>query len=121
MNPLTIGLIVLALVFLQGVGLWLMLRRKEEQKVVDDTGGLMLLQNQMEKLERALDSRMSESARQMHDTMRSQLGESSRLIKEITEEITSVKEIGRETGKFAEQLKGLQDILKNPKQRGILG
>lgn len=121
MNALTIGLIVLALVFLQGVGLWLMLRRKEEQKVVEDTGGLVLLQNQMEKLERALDSRMSESARQMHDTMRSQLGESSRLIKEITEEITSVKEIGRETGKFAEQLKGLQDILKNPKQRGILG
>jgi DNA recombination protein RmuC len=72
-------------------------------------------------MERALDSRMAESQRSMHETVRSQLGESSRLIKEITEEITSVKEIGRETGRFAEQLKSLQDILKNPKQRGILG
>lgn len=123
MTAFYVGIIVLALVLVQGIGLWLMARRQEKigEKPVEDTGGLMLLQNQMEKLERALDSRMSESARQMHDTMRSQLGESSRLIKEITEEITSVKEIGRETGKFAEQLKGLQDILKNPKQRGILG
>jgi len=118
-----VGIIVLALVLVQGIGLWLMARRSEklQEKKPEDVNSLMLLQNQMEKLERSLDSRMSESARQMHDTMRSQLGESSRLIKEITEEITSVKEIGRETGKFAEQLKGLQDILKNPKQRGILG
>lgn len=118
MTPFSIGIIVLLVVFLQGIGLWLVLRRKESGK---DTGGLLLIQNQMEKLERALDTRMSESSKQMHETMRSQLGESSRLIKEITEEITSVKEIGRETGRFAEQLKGLQDILKNPKQRGILG
>lgn len=120
MNPLTIALIVLALVFFQGIGLWLVLRRREAGKP-EEQGGMLLLQKQMENLERALDSRMSESSKQMHDTMRSQLGESSRLIKEITAEITSVKEIGRETGKFAEQLKGLQDILKNPKQRGILG
>lgn len=118
MNAFSIGMLVLLVVFLQGVGLWLVLRRRESGK---DTGGLLLIQNQMEKLERALDSRMSESSKQMHETVRTQLGESSRLIKEITEEITSVKEIGRETGKFAEQLKGLQDILKNPKQRGILG
>jgi DNA recombination protein RmuC len=53
--------------------------------------------------------------------MRSQAGESNRLIKEITEELTTVKEIGRQTQGFAEQLQSLQDILKNPKQRGILG
>jgi len=122
MDILTVALIVLGLVFLQGVGLWLILRRKEQDAAPKDDGaGLMLLQKQMESLERALDNRISESSRQMHETVRTQLGESSRLIKEITEEITSVKEIGRETGKFAEQLKSLQDILKNPKQRGILG
>ncbi|KND47420.1 MAG: DNA recombination protein RmuC [Parcubacteria bacterium C7867-004] len=121
MDILTVALIVLALVFVQGIGLWLMLRKREQDKKPEDNGGLMLIQKQMENLERALDSRMHESAKRMDDTMRSQLGESSRLIREITTEITSVKEIGRETGKFAEQLKSLQDILKNPKQRGILG
>jgi DNA recombination protein RmuC len=120
MTPLSIALIVLALMFLQGIGLYLILRRKEVETPKDDTG-MLLLQQQLQSLERSLDTRMNESSKQMHETVRTQLGESSRLIKEITEEITSVKEIGRETGKFAEQLKSLQDILKNPKQRGILG
>jgi DNA recombination protein RmuC len=122
MDIFIVAIIVLALMLAQGIGLWIILRRREkEQAPKDDGAALMLLQNQIEKMERALDSRMAESQRSMHETVRSQLGESSRLIKEITEEITSVKEIGRETGRFAEQLKSLQDILKNPKQRGILG
>lgn len=120
MDILTVAIIVLVLVFLQGVGLYIIMRRKEEKGEVS-SDGLMLLQKQMESMERMLDSRMAESSKQVHETMRSQLGESSRLIKEITQEITSVKEIGRETGKFAEQLRSLQDILKNPKQRGVLG
>lgn len=122
MDVFTVALIVLGLVFLQGIGLWLVLRRREAAPAPKDDGqSLLLIQNQMEKLERALDARMAESQRAVHDTVRSQLSESARLIKEITQEITSVKEIGRETGKFAEQLKSLQDILKNPKQRGVLG
>ena len=32
-----------------------------------------------------------------------------------------MKEIGRQTQTYAEQLQSLQDLLKNPKQRGILG
>lgn len=124
MSLFSIALIILALMLVQGIGLYLVAKRQErvnEQLAPKDDTGLLMLQKQLESLERSLDSRMHESSKQMHETMRSQLGESSRLIKEITEEITSVKEIGRETGKFAEQLKSLQDILKNPKQRGILG
>lgn len=81
----------------------------------------MLLQQQLQELRQTLDARVSESSKQMNETVRAQLGESSRLIKEITEEITSVKEIGRQTQGFTEQLKSLQDVLKNPKQRGVLG
>jgi DNA recombination protein RmuC len=122
MTLFSVAITVLVLIFVQGIGLWLIFKRQE--KATDkpgDNSGLIILQNQIEKLERSLDSRMHESSKQMHDEIRSQHGESSRLIREITQEITSVKEIGRETGKFAEQLQSLQDILKNPKQRGILG
>src|SRR3989344_3930040 len=122
MDPLAIAIVILVLVFFQGVGLWIILKRQEKLKEIpkDDTG-LMLLQKQIQNMESALESRMNESSRNVNETMRTQLGESAKLIREITAEITSVKEIGRETGKFAEQLKSLQDILKNPKQRGILG
>ena len=118
---MVVVIIVAVLLVLQGVGLYIIMRRREQPEAVREDQTTPLLLQRLEGLERSLDSRMAESSRQMHETMRSQLGESSRLIKEITTEITSVKEIGRETGKFAEQLKSLQDILKNPKQRGILG
>lgn len=118
MSLFSIGLLILFLIFAQGIGLYLLLHRKEQVK--EDTSGPLLMQR-LESLERSLDNRMAESSRQVHETMRSQLGESSRLIKEITEEITSVKEIGRQTQTYAEQLQSLQDLLKNPKQRGILG
>lgn len=128
MNLYTIGAVVVVLLVFQGLMLWLMLRNKlnatdveTKEAGVDSGAGLMLLQKQIENLERALDSRMSESSRNVNETMRSQLGESAKLIREITQEITSVKEIGRQTQGFAEQLQSLQDLLKNPKQRGILG
>lgn len=120
MDIFTVALIVLGLVLVQGIGLYFLMTRNEKP-VETDTGGLMLLQKQMENLERSLDTRMMESAKQVHETMRSQVSDSAKLIKEITEELTSVKEIGRQTGEYAKQLQGLQDILKNPKQRGVLG
>ncbi|MDB5266009.1 MAG: hypothetical protein JWM39_722 [Parcubacteria group bacterium] len=126
MDIFSIGLIVLALVLVQGIGLWLMARQNEKNRATalpakEDGAAMMLLQGQLEKLERTLDSRMNESSKQVYENMRVQAGESNRLIKEITTELTSVKEIGRQTQTYAEQLQSLQDLLKNPKQRGILG
>ncbi len=120
MNLFTVALIVLALLLVQGVGLYLILRRREEAPK-EDGNGMVLLQQQLQNLEKTLDARVSESSRAMQENAHRQFSESAKLIKEITEEVTSVKEIGRQTQGFAEQLKGLQDILKNPKQRGILG
>lgn len=123
MTPLEILLIIAALVIIQVVGLvvvfgWL---KKQNAAVEPPSDGLLLLQQQMQELGKTLDARVSESSKAMQENAHRQFSESSRLIKEITQEVTSVKEIGRQTQGFAEQLKGLQDILKNPKQRGILG
>jgi DNA recombination protein RmuC len=120
MNLLWIAILVGFLLIMQAVGLYITLRRREQPTAKDD-GAAPLLMQRLESLERSLDSRMAESSKQMHETVRTQLGESSRLIREITAEITSVKEIGRQTQTYAEQLQSLQDLLKNPKQRGILG
>lgn len=119
MDLFTVALIVLALIFVQGIGLYLIFRRREAPQ--EEGGGMVLLQQQLQNLERTLEARVTESSRSMQENAHRQFSESARLIKEITQEVTSVKEIGRQTQGFAEQLKGLQDILKNPKQRGILG
>jgi DNA recombination protein RmuC len=116
MDLFTVALVVLGLILVQGIGLYLILKRREEPK----GEGTLLLQR-LEGLERTLDSRMAESSKQVYETMRTQTGEANRLIKEVTEELTSIKEIGRQQAKFSDQMQSLQDILKNPKQRGVLG
>lgn len=115
---------ILIVVVLGNVSLvYLLWQRSKQAAPVDPNAdrGLVLLQNQIQELARTLDSRVTESSKQMHEAVTSQHGESSRLIKEITAELTFVKETGRRVEGFAEQLQSLQDILKNPKQRGILG
>ena len=42
-------------------------------------------------------------------------------IKEIIEKVTRVDETGKQMVSFAGELRSLQDVLKNPKQRGVLG
>lgn len=95
---------------------------KMSQKPESGEGkGLELILQQVNELSRTMDSKMSETNKMMHESVRSQFGESQKLIKDITEELSMVKETGRRVEGFADQLQSLQDILKNPKQRGILG
>ena len=44
-----------------------------------------------------------------------------KVIKDITERLTKLDQTNSQVLNFSEQLKNLQDILQNPKQRGILG
>lgn len=94
MDALTILAVLILVVLIGGFTLLFNQFRVKEQKP-EDTSGLLLLQQQMQ-------------------AMASEL-------RGMTKEVTSVKEIGRQTQAFATQLQNLQDILKNPKQRGILG
>lgn len=72
-------------------------------------------------LTQSVDTKIHESSRNMQESMRAQLSESSKLIKEVTQGLTKLDETNRQVVSFADQLQSLQDILKNPKHRGILG
>jgi DNA recombination protein RmuC len=54
-------------------------------------------------------------------TMQKQYKQSLEAISEMTKNLTQVKEETKKVTSFAEQMKSLENILKNPKQRGILG
>ena len=86
----------------------------------NDTGLKLILQ-QMNELSRVVDTKIGESTKSMNESVRSQLGESANLIREVTKGLTKLDETNRQVVSFADQLQNLQDILKNPKQRGILG
>lgn len=92
-------------------------RTRDDRKEERDA----LLFQQMDKLRDTLDQRLDRSNQAMQDNLYKQHSQSTQLIQKITEEITSVKEIGRQTQSFAQQLQNLQDVLQNSKQRGGLG
>ena len=78
---------------------------------------LLMLQNQIQELSRVVDQKLGESTK----IMQNQFGESAKIIRNVTERLTKLDETNRQVVNFADQLQNLQDILKNPKQRGILG
>lgn len=78
---------------------------------------LLLLQQQLAELRQAVDSKLSESTR----VLQQQFGESTRIVRDVTERLVKLDETNRQVMGFADQLNRLQDILKNPKQRGVFG
>lgn len=116
---MTIIYVLIGLVVGGGVA-WFILQNKTKA-APQDNQGLLLLQNQMAELMKVVDAKMSESTKTVHESLQTQFGESQKLIRDITRELTHVQETGKRVEGFADQLQSLQDILKNPKQRGILG
>ncbi len=93
--------------------------RKGEGK--DDQRSYELLLTQLNEMSRTVDARISTSSKNIQDSLLDQSRHSVKIIQDITERLTRLDETNRQVVSFADQLQSLQDILKNPKQRGILG
>ncbi|KPJ54834.1 hypothetical protein AMJ47_03235 [Parcubacteria bacterium DG_72] len=91
--------------------IFLLLRKKE------DNQSLLMLQQQLNNINQVLDSKLAES----NKAMQAQFGQSAKIIQNVTEKLTRLDETNKQVVSFADQLKNLQDVLKNPKQRGVLG
>ncbi|HFC76788.1 MAG TPA: DNA recombination protein RmuC [Candidatus Moranbacteria bacterium] len=86
------------------------------------------LSQQNKELRETVDSKLSET----HQTTQKNIITSTKNMQEmhnqsvsqiasITEKLTKLEDTNKQVIGFSEQLKSLQDILKNPKQRGVLG
>jgi len=117
--------IVILLVIITGLVIYLLAR---PQKKVDDSASASLLLQQLNELARrqeelkdSVQEKLGASARDMHESLKHQSSESIKIIRDVTERLTKLDETNKQVVSFSEQLRSLQDILKNPKQRGILG
>ena len=54
-------------------------------------------------------------------SLQKQFAESSKIIKDVTAELAKIKNTNEQVLSFANQMKSLEKILNNPKQRGIFG
>lgn len=105
----------------------------------NDTQNLMLLQNQLQELNRSIESKLGEGTNRMFESMRLHSDQSQRTIGNIQQQIDAItnrvstqlmevvkgvsetKESTKQVFTIAEQLQNLEKVLKNQKQRGNLG
>lgn len=117
-NGILIVLVAILLV-VNALILWRFLKRPKDEG--GDETALKLLLQQMNELSRSVDHKIGETTKEVSTALRHQFSESAKLIKDVTEGLTKLDETNRQVVSFADQLQNLQDILKNPKQRGVLG
>ena len=121
-----LGLVVGFVVAFIAVRFLLSNSKKDEKP--QDNQSMVLLQNQLADLNKTVDAKLSKLTENMHSSLQSQFdvlqrekSDSQKIIRDVTERLTKLDETNRQVVGFADQLQSLQDILKNPKQRGILG
>ena len=98
MNGL-IWTVLILLIAADAVILFLLLKKPKLEQKEDKSEALVLLQQQIQHLNESVNTN----------------------IKEMIKSVTQVDATGKQMVNFADQLQSLQDILKNPKQRGVLG
>src|SRR3989344_447759 len=121
-------LIILGILVL--VNLWLVFKfmgKKEE-----GSESLNVILNQFNNLSRTLDQKLGEGNKTMHEFMNTQSGQAQKLMSTITKQVsdqlievvkgvTETRESTKQVFTIAEQLRNLEKVLKNQKQRGNLG
>ncbi len=133
-----IGTIITVVLLVAVLGaLLVVIFRKPE--VRDDSQSLGLLQGQLEALRVAMDQKLGEGTDRMFHGMQAQTDQSQKTISNIQQQldqitnrvtqqltevvkgVTETKESTKQVFTIAEQLKSLESVLKNQKQRGNLG
>lgn len=135
-NILIVILAIAAVLFINGVFFFLLFKRtgRKDSTIPDSSTdqSFLLLQNQLQELTRTLDMKMGESTRVMSESVRTQFGESQRVVRDISEQmvkhltdvskgVAEANEASKQVFTIAEQLQNLEKVLKHQKQRGNLG
>ncbi len=94
---------------------------KKSEKNPAESQSFVLIQNQINEIARTLDKKLGESSQAMQSQIQTQFSQSAKIIRDVTDRLARLDKTNEQVVNFADQLKNLQDILKNPKQRGILG
>lgn len=100
--------------------IYLLLKKKDAgdgEKIAAMMERLSHITDLNKELRQSMDSKLAET----HRATQVQFGQTAKIITEVTEKLTKLDETNKQVVNFSEQLKNLQDILKNPKQRGVLG
>ncbi len=93
-----------------------------------DQNSALLLKADMTELNKSvlelkdgLQKQLSDQLGASNKQLASQSAASIRILQEVTEKLTKLEGTNKNVGDIASELKSLQNVLQNPKQRGVLG
>ena len=72
-------------------------------------------------LQQVMGDKLERNASTMQLSLQKQLSESAKLVADVTQRLTKLDETNRRVVDVADELKTLQNVLQNPKQRGVFG
>lgn len=125
MNEGMVGLLVIAAVIAGALVAFVIVKLQNKG---NQAGGVELLKADMTELNRAvvtLQSSMGQTlernATSMQQSVQRQLAESMKLVHNVSDRLAKLDETNRRVVDVADELKTLQNVLQNPKQRGVFG
>ena len=117
--------ILVALIVAVGIVLAVVLKQFSALK---NRSSVDLLKTDMVELNRAVQElstsvsdRLERNSTNMQASVQKQLSESSKLVADITQRLTKLDDTNKRVVDVASELKTLQNVLSNPKQRGVFG
>lgn len=82
---------------------------------------LTTLTESVTQLKEGLHSQINDRLEKSNEQMLKQFQQSAAIIKDVTQKLTQLEKTNEQVGNIAGELKILQTVLTNPKQRGVLG
>jgi DNA recombination protein RmuC len=82
---------------------------------------MVQLTESMGQLRDGLQKQLSEQMGHSNKQMAAQFAASSKIIADVTQKLTELDRTNKSVGDVANELKTLQNVLQNPKQRGVIG
>ncbi len=104
-----------------GLLIFIIMKNNEPKKSDADDQSFLILQDQLERLRSTVENKLERSSSDLHQVLHRQNTEATKLITEITRELTEVKEGNKQVFSMTEQLQNLEKVLTHQKQRGNLG
>jgi len=125
---MTETLLVILLIIVVGLGIALFVISQRLQTLKPNNSGVEMLKSDVTELNRTianlqvnLGDRLERNATNMQGAMQRQLTESGKLVSDVTQRLAKLDETNRRVIDVADELKTLQNVLQNPKQRGVFG
>src|SRR3990167_6940699 len=82
---------------------------------------LTQISENVSQLKDGLQKQLTEQLGSSNKQMAAQFQASAKIIKDVTEKLTELDRTNKSVGDVASELKTLQNVLQNPKQRGVIG